>query len=74
MVCGRVRIASVKVRCFRCLVYGHTRKACQGPDRSESCRRCGELGHKAVTCKAAAQAVDAFARILGAEQVSTKSS
>lgn len=74
MVCGRVRTAAAKVRCFRCLAYGHTRKACQGPDRSESCRLCGELGHKVITCKASAQDVDAFAKILGAEQASTKPS
>jgi len=65
---GRVRMAEAKVRCFRCLEYGHTRKQCVGPDRTECCRSCGETGHKAVICKAPASAISAFAKTVGAAQ------
>lgn len=61
MVRGRVRMAEAKVRCFRCLAYGHTHKACQGPERSECCRRCGEVGHKAASCCATPVAARKFA-------------
>lgn len=64
MVSCRVRIAATKLRCFRCLTFGHTAKECSGPDRTECCRHCGETGHKAASCGAADQAVSAFARVV----------
>jgi hypothetical protein len=70
MVSCRVRIADGKIRCFRCLSFGHTSSSCKGPDRSDCCRRCGETGHKAVACKAPASDIDAFAKLLGAVQES----
>jgi len=66
MVSCRVRLADTKVRCFHCLAFGHTSKSCDGPDRTECCRRCGEAGHKAASCSAPASAVSAFAKVLGA--------
>ncbi|XP_008180149.1 uncharacterized protein LOC103308492 [Acyrthosiphon pisum] len=63
MVSCRVRMAEPKVRCFHCLAYGHTSKACDGPDRTECCRRCGETGHKAASCSATDRMVSAFARV-----------
>lgn len=65
MVSCRVRPADPKVRCFRCLTYGHMSNACQGPDRRECCRRCGGVGHKAASCDASAQAAMDFARTVG---------
>jgi hypothetical protein len=38
-------------RCPKCLRYGHPRKVCPGPDRTNTCRNCGEEGHKADSCK-----------------------
>jgi hypothetical protein len=72
MVSCRVRMAEVKVRCFRCLAYGHTSKACEGPDRKECCRRCGETGHRAVICKAPAPVISAFAKIVDLSQATTE--
>lgn len=66
MVSCRVRMAEPKVRCFRCLAYGHTSKACDGPDRTMCCRRCGETGHKAAGCSATELAASAFARVVQA--------
>lgn len=64
MVSCRVRTADRKIRCFRCLTFGHTADKCEGPDRTECCRRCGETGHKASSCFSAEQAVSAFARVV----------
>lgn len=66
MVSCRVRIAETKVRCFRCLTFGHTSKTCDGPDRNKCCRRCGEAGHKAASCSADALVVSTFAKIVNA--------
>jgi len=64
MISCRVRIADTKIRCFCCLTFGHTADKCEGPDRTECCRRCGETGHKAVSCCVAEQAVSAFSRVV----------
>lgn len=52
MVCCRVRAAEPRMRCFRCLAFGHKSSDCKGPDRSNCCRRCGEGDHKAGDCTA----------------------
>jgi hypothetical protein len=52
VVC-RVRTRVEIPRCFRCLEYGHTRRECKGPDRSEACWKCGGAGHKSTTCSQA---------------------
>jgi len=70
MVSCRVRMAKNKVRCFRCLTFGHMSKDCEGPDRSQCCRRCGVAGHRAISCSASAQAISDFARMV-AETKST---
>ncbi|XP_043464407.1 uncharacterized protein LOC122499895 [Leptopilina heterotoma] len=38
-------------RCFRCLCYGHLSKACQKPDRSKVCWKCGSPDHSHKDCK-----------------------
>ncbi|XP_053976365.1 uncharacterized protein LOC128875066 [Hylaeus volcanicus] len=48
----RIRRWTEVQRCFRCLGYGHTRRECKGPDRSNACRRRGKDGHKAAACEA----------------------
>lgn len=63
----RVRLADPKVRCFHCLAFGHMSKDCVGPDRTECCRRCGEVGHKAASCNASATAINAFAKTVDEE-------
>lgn len=62
----RVREAENKLRCFRCLAIGHMSKDCNGPDRSHSCRRCGEQGHKAFGCPASTECIKAFEKTLAA--------
>lgn len=64
MISCRVKMAESKVRCFRFLAYGHTSKACDGPDRTACCRRCGETGHKAARCSATDLDASTFARVL----------
>ncbi|CAI6375039.1 unnamed protein product [Macrosiphum euphorbiae] len=68
MVSCSVRHCDAKVRCFKCLAYGHEAKSCQGPDRTECCRRCGETGHKAANCSATDQAANVFAEVLQASK------
>jgi len=63
----RVRVADPRVRCFRCLAFGHMSKDCVGPDRTECCRRCGEAGHKAASCNASATVINAFAKTVDEE-------
>lgn len=66
MVSCRVRPTDTKVRCFRCLTFGHMSDKCGGPDRTTCCRRCGEDGHKAAACSATELAVRAFTRVVQA--------
>ncbi|XP_025200584.1 uncharacterized protein LOC112598372 [Melanaphis sacchari] len=44
----RVRLGGSRIRCFKCLSFGHMSKECKGPDRSSCCRRCGSTGHRAA--------------------------
>jgi len=71
MVCCRARLADTKVRCFRCLSFGHMSNTCKGPDRTDCCRRCGEAGHKAASCSASDPAVSAFAKVIVAAKNSS---
>ena len=48
---ARARLKASPTRCFRCLGYGHTKHACNGPDRTKDCSLCGSENHKAVDCK-----------------------
>ena len=38
------------LKCYKCLGFGHISRGCQGPDRSESCYKCGKLDHKIADC------------------------
>jgi len=78
LAAGRLRVGYVNCRlrlwedrgrgrCPRCLTHGHTRDACKGTDRTECCKECGESGHQAANCTAAADKKDAFSRILQEE-------
>jgi len=67
MVSCRVRPADPKVRCFRCLGFGHMSKSCTGPDRTECCRWCGATGHRAAGCSADASVALAFAKAVDAD-------
>lgn len=51
MVSCRVRVCDNKVRCFRCLAFGHMARSCTGPDKSGCCIRCGSSGHKVAECE-----------------------
>ncbi|XP_054085772.1 uncharacterized protein LOC128921646 [Zeugodacus cucurbitae] len=46
----RIREYRQPQRCFKCLDFGHTSKACKNEDRSRLCRRCGEGEHQAKDC------------------------
>ena len=46
----RIRKRVEVPRCFKCLGYGHTARNCSGPDRKESCWKCGEPNHKHKEC------------------------
>lgn len=45
-----LKITEQPERCFKCMGFGHRAAKCQGPDRSDLCRRCGEKGHIAKGC------------------------
>ena len=58
---GRIQIGLVRCRvrdrvevrrCFQCQGFGHEARTCRAEDRSKSCRRCWEKGHKAGSCVA----------------------
>jgi len=42
-------------------------KSCKGPDWTDCCRRCGEAGHRAAGCSAAASVAIAFAKAVDAD-------
>ncbi|XP_053975327.1 uncharacterized protein LOC128874492 [Hylaeus volcanicus] len=46
----RVRRCVEVTKCFKCLGYGHTKRDCKGPDRSNACWRCGKDRHKSNDC------------------------
>ncbi|XP_054746369.1 uncharacterized protein LOC129250808 [Anastrepha obliqua] len=48
----RVRKVDSPKRCFKCWGYDHVAQKCKEQiDRSGLCRKCGQEGHKALTCK-----------------------
>lgn len=47
---GRVKQRLLVPRCYNCLGYGHEKKVCKGPDRSNLCYRCGINGHRGAQC------------------------
>lgn len=49
VVC-RIREKLSLRRCYKCLDYGHIAAKCKGTDHSDKCLKCGESGHKIVTC------------------------
>ena len=49
-MCCRVRARIEVLRCFKCLGFGHRKKDCEGPDRSDCCWKCGITGHRAAGC------------------------
>lgn len=77
---GRLRVGLVncrviqgdpRVRCFRCLSFGHMSKKCDGPDRSASCRRCGTPDHVAAACGASSQEAKIFEAKLSGNAVNS---
>lgn len=38
-------------RCNRCWAYDHSKKNCNGPDRTHMCLKCGQPGHKIMDCR-----------------------
>lgn len=67
MVYCRVRERERRVRCYRCLAFGHEGRTCGGADRSTCCRRCGGQEHIAKNCTASREEAEIFAKILKAE-------
>jgi len=61
IVSCKVRPWNQRVRCFRCLSFGHTSRDCLGPDSSKCCKRCRGLGHKAAVCKSSSAEARDFA-------------
>lgn len=43
----RIRERVVVPRCYKCLEFGHVKKDCKGPDRSDRCINCNQPGHRA---------------------------
>ncbi|XP_052738128.1 uncharacterized protein LOC128198188 [Bicyclus anynana] len=37
-------------KCYKCWETGHRAAKCNGPDRSNCCRQCSRVGHKADSC------------------------
>jgi len=58
------RICKRRLRCYRCLQFGHESKSCSGPDNSKCCRRCGISDHHAADCKASVEDAAEFRRSL----------
>lgn len=50
---NKLRVLPRITRCFACHGFGHLAKNCpRGPDARDTCRKCGEEGHKMDICKA----------------------
>ena len=47
---SRVRLRTNARHCFIFLGYGHSQYVCKGPDRSKTCLKCVEDGHKRTEC------------------------
>lgn len=47
MVYCRIRKCVRRIRCYRCLGYGHEAKNCKGTDRRNCCTKCGQVD---LTC------------------------
>ncbi|KAG8239144.1 hypothetical protein J437_LFUL018555 [Ladona fulva] len=47
----QIRKRIIVTCCHKCLGYGHMKRDCTGPDRTDVCWKCGNKGHKAVQCK-----------------------
>lgn len=67
------RVRPTKLRCYRCLTFGHKARECTGVDRSACCRRCGGAGHFSRDCTATPDVAVAFKAVLSgsAKQVAT---
>ena len=48
----RIRERTMVVRCFKCIGYGHVARDCSGPDRKNTCYKCGADNHKDKDCPA----------------------
>lgn len=64
LVYSSARICKRRLRCYRCLQFGHESKSCSGPDNSKCCRRCGKSDHHAADCKASVEDAAEFRRSL----------
>lgn len=64
MVSCRIRLCDGRIRCYRCLAYGHNSKTCNGQDRSKCCKSCGKVDHFANNCKALQQEKLIFAKTI----------
>jgi len=67
LVYCRARSAKRRVRCYKCLAFGHNSRACGGTDRSECYRRYGVMGHFAKSCSSDPAAASEFQRLLDLE-------
>lgn len=73
MVNCRIREGKPRIRCFRCLSFGHLSGECKGPDRSLCCRRCGVAGYQAAKCEATFEAMKEFASQLEKQETGESS-
>lgn len=69
MVICRLRWRTVVARCFKCLVFGHLSRNCQGPDRKECYYKCGGKSHQAADCKEAPKCVACADRGVGIDNL-----
>lgn len=54
--CSTERDLHIK-RCYKCWAIDHIAKNCLGPDRRNSCHKCGKEGHRASDCNEASYCV-----------------
>lgn len=67
LVYCKVRQCQERVRCYRCLGYGHESRNCHGNDRRGCCNKCGKEGHFAQGCNAEKTEVERFRTELAVE-------